>query len=431
MPNAPKPGFSYDGKTLTADGLPLPKLAERFGTPLYVYSGPLLRENFHRVRRPFASADPMVAYSVKANSNLAVLDLLHREGAWFDIVSGGELKRVLKAGIPAERAIFAGVGKSAEEMRAALRAGVMEFNLESEQEAERLADVARSLRRRADVAIRINPNVDARTHKYITTGKTENKFGVPLKRALRLARRIAEEMPALNLAGVHCHIGSQILDSSIHPNVVAAVMAFVDEVERETGAKLETLNFGGGYGIAYERGQKPLDLRPFARALLPELKRRGLRLILEPGRSIAAAAGLLLSRVEYVKPGDAKTFVILDASMTELLRPALYRAHHEILPVEKRAMPSGLVDFVGPVCETGDFLALDRESFIPSEGGLVAVMDAGAYGFVMASNYNTRPMAAEVLVDGGEAHLVRKRQTLNDLLRLESIPGVRDGAKGA
>ncbi len=428
MSIARKPGFAYDGKTLSADGLPLPELAERFGTPLYVYSGPLLRENFRLLREPFAGADPMVAYSVKANSNLAVLDLLHREGAYFDIVSGGELKRVLKAGIPADRAIFAGVGKTAAEMRAALRAGVMEFNLESEQEAERLAAVAKSLRRRADVAIRINPNVDAKTHKYITTGKTENKFGISLDRALRLARRIAEEMPALNLAGLHCHIGSQILDSSIHPNVVAIVMDFVDEVERATGGKLDTLNFGGGYGIAYERGQQPLDLRPFAEALLPELKKRGLRLILEPGRSIAAPAGLLLSRVEYVKPGDAKTFVVLDAAMTELLRPALYRAYHEILPVEKHPMPQGLVDFVGPVCETGDFLALDREAFVPHEGDLIAVMDAGAYGFVMASNYNTRPMPPEVLVDGGEAHLVRKRQTYGDLLRLESIPPRSAGA---
>lgn len=418
-----KTGFHYEGKSLKADGVPLAELAEKYGTPLYVYSGGALRENFHRLARPFAKADPLVAYSVKANSNLAVLDLLHREGAGFDIVSGGELKRVLKAGIPADRVIFAGVGKTEAEMRDALRAGVLEFNLESEAEAERLAAVAASMRRVADVAIRINPNVDAKTHKYITTGKKENKFGISLDRALGLSRRIAGEMPSLRLAGLHCHIGSQILDSSIHPNVVAIVMDFVDAVERETGVKLSTLNFGGGYGIAYEKGQKPLDVRPFAKALLPELKKRGLRLLLEPGRSIAAPAGVLLTRVEYMKPGDARTFAILDASMTELMRPTLYEAHHEILPVEKARRAKGTVDFVGPVCETGDFLALDRAAEVPAQGDLLAIMDAGAYGFVMASNYNTRPMAAEVLVDGGKAHLVRRRQTYNDLLRLESIPG--------
>jgi len=417
-----KTGFHYHGRHLLVDGLNLAELAAQHGTPLYVYSGGLLRANYRRVAKPFAKAGAMVAYSVKSNSNLAVLSLLAEEGACFDIVSGGELARVLRVGIKGDRIIFAGVGKSEDEMRAALKVGVAEFNVESEPEAERLNAVAGAMRRIAPVAIRVNPNIDAKTHKYISTGKTENKFGISLGRAMELAKNISTTLKNLRLDGLHCHVGSQILDPGVHPRVVAVVTEFARRVMAETGTQLRTLNFGGGYGIAYREGQTSLDLKPFADAVIPAAKELGVQLILEPGRSISAPAGVLLTKVEYIKKGDTKQFVIIDAAMTELLRPTLYEAHHEILPLVKARGKASVADYVGPVCESGDFLALNRESVVPSQGDLLAIMDAGAYGFVMSSNYNTRPRPAEILVDGGKAHVVRKRETYRDLLKLESIP---------
>lgn len=414
-------GFTYQDGALSVDGVPLASIAGQHGTPLYVYSAETMRRNYRRIADAFAGADVMIAYSVKSNSNLAVLGVLRELGAGFDIVSGGELERVRRAGIPGERVIFAGVGKTAEEIHAALAAGVAEFNVESEPEAERINAIAGGRGVRAPVALRINPNIDAKTHKYITTGKRENKFGISMERARSLARRMKDDLRHLELAGLHCHIGSQILDASIHPRVVEAVIHFAREVMEITGSPLRTLNFGGGFGIAYEPGQEPLDLRPFAERLLPALGELGVQLILEPGRSIAGPAGVLLTRVEYVKKGEEKTFVIHDAAMTELLRPTLYEAHHEILPVAEGKGDPGRVDFVGPVCETGDFLALDRETLLPEEGDLLAVMDAGAYGFVMASTYNARPRPAEVLVDGGVAHLVRRRESYEDLIRGEEL----------
>lgn len=414
-----KTGFYYEKNEMMVDGVSLSAIAAEHGTPLYVYSAGQLRANFRRVAKPFARVDHLVAYSVKSNSNLSVLRLLEAEGAGFDIVSGGELERVRKVGVPGERIIFAGVGKTQEEMAAALKAGVLEFNVESEAEAERLNLVAGQRRTVAPVALRVNPDVDAHTHKHITTGKAENKFGISMKRALELAKRFKTELPNLRLDGIHCHVGSQILDPGVHPQVVAKVGAFADELTREAGAKLRTLNLGGGFGIAYRDDQQPLDLKPFAAAVAPLVKRLGVKLILEPGRSISASAGVILATVEYIKRGDSKTFVIIDAAMTELIRPTLYEAHHRILPLTKRRATQGKVDVVGPVCESGDFLAKDREMPVPEEGELLAIMDAGAYAFVMASNYNSRPMSAEVLVEDGKARVVRKRQTMKDLLKAE------------
>ncbi|CAN5336008.1 diaminopimelate decarboxylase [soil metagenome] len=417
-----KSGFTYSGGKLHVDGVSVAKLAEEFGTPLYVYSGATLRENYRRIAKTFAKANCMVAYSVKSNSNLGVLALLDDEGAGFDIVSGGELERVRRIGVKGDRIIFAGVGKTEAEMREALKANVHEFNLESEAEAERLNTIAGAMKKRAAVAIRMNPNIDAKTHKYITTGKKENKFGISMARTLALSKHIVKNLKHLELIGLHCHVGSQILDSTIHPRIVSVFIAFAERVMKETGVQLKNLNFGGGFGVAYTKDQKQLDLKPFAAAVIPELKRLGARLLLEPGRSISASAGALLTTVEYVKPGDSRTFAVLDASMTELIRPTLYEAYHEILPVTKRRGKNVKVDFVGPVCESGDFLALDRAAQLPAQGDVLAIMDAGAYGFVMASHYNTRTNPAEVLIDGGKVHLVRKRETYNDLLKHETVP---------
>lgn len=416
-----KSGFRYEKNILSADGVSLEAIADEFGTPAYVYSGGLLKENYQRIAKPFAGIDAAIAYSVKSNSNLSVLKLLAEEGAYFDIVSGGELERVRRIGVPGEKIIFAGVGKTEAEMRTAIKAGVAEFNLESEVEAERLNAVAASMKRCAGVAIRINPNVDAKTHKYITTGKTENKFGISLNRALALGKRIVKEMPNLSLEGLHCHVGSQILDPNVHPRVVEVVTDFIRKFVKETGVDLKTLNLGGGFGIAYREDQKALDMKAFAKSVIPAVKELGAKLLLEPGRSIAGPAGILLTKVEYIKQGDTRTFVIVDGSMTELLRPTLYEAWHDIIPVVKKRRKVGTVDFVGPVCESGDFLALNRESPVPAQGDLLAIMNAGAYGFVMASHYNTRPNVPEILVENGKARLVRKRETYGDLVKNEVV----------
>lgn len=416
-----KNGFYYEGNELVVDGVSFSELAKEYGTPLYVYSASTLKANYQRIAKALSKLDVAIAYSVKSNSNLSILRLLAAEGACFDIVSGGELLRVQKAGIDPSRVIFAGVGKTVEEMRAALKAGVREFNLESEMEAERLNDVAASMKKIASVAIRINPNVDAKTHKYITTGKSENKFGVSFAQALALSRRIGNDLSSLRLDGFHCHVGSQILDQDVHLRVVNVVADFIRQVIEETGAELKTLNFGGGFGIAYEKGQKPLNLSPFAKAVAPLLKEFGVQLVVEPGRSISGPAGVLLSEVQYIKHSETKVFVIINGSMTDLMRPTLYQAHHEMKPVEKRRGKKAVLDIVGPVCETGDFLALGREGVVPHQGDLLALMDAGAYGFVMSSNYNTRPRAAEILVDNGVATVIRKRETYRDLLKNEIL----------
>ncbi|MCB2154165.1 diaminopimelate decarboxylase [bacterium] len=419
MPRNDRP-FQYRDNALACDGVPLSDIAAEFGTPLFVYSAGTIRRNFRRIAKAFAAARPLVAYSTKANTNGAILRLLAAEGAGFDIVSGGELDRVRRAGVGGDRIIFAGVGKTVAEMRQALKAGVLEFNLESAAEAERLNDVAASMKRIAPVAIRVNPDVDARTHKFISTGRKENKFGLWLEDAAQLAQRI-RDLPNLRLEGLHAHIGSQILDAEPHRNAVAVLDEFINGLASE-GIEVHTLNFGGGFGIAYEPGQKALDLKAVAREVVGLVKRHNLKLILEPGRSIVGPAGALLTRVEFIKPGHDRTFAVIDAAMTELIRPALYQAYHEILNVDRRRGKTALMDIVGPVCESADFLAQKREMIAPRPGDLLAALDAGAYGFVMASNYNSRPKPAEVLVDGGQAHLIRRRETARDLTKHEVVP---------
>lgn len=412
--------ISYQGNTLLIDGLSPADLAAEFGTPLFVYSAETIRTNYRRIRDAFAAANPLIAYSVKANTNGSIIRLLANEGSGFDVVSGNELHRVLEAGAEAHKAIFAGVGKTAEEMRFALQAGVRMFNVESPAEAERLNTVALELGKRAPVCIRINPEVDAKTHHHITTGKKENKFGMSLEAGKTLAREIHSK-PGLKLEGLHAHIGSQILHSDPHQEAVQVVDRFISELVAE-GIKLTTLNFGGGFGIAYQDGQKALELKPVADSVIALAQKYSLQLILEPGRSIIAPAGLFLTKVEYIKYGKSHPFIIIDGAMTEMIRPALYEAYHEIYPVVKRAGEAVPADVVGPVCESGDFIAKQRPLVIPQSGDLLAIMDAGAYCSAMSSNYNSRQRPAEILVDQGKAHLVRKRETLNDLYRHEVVP---------
>ena len=414
------PVFKYRGKELVVDGVPLATIAADHGTPVFVYSAEALRKNYRRIAKAFKAVKPMLAYSVKANSNGAILRVLAAEGAGFDVVSANEMDRVLKAGIAADRIIFAGVGKTADEMRRALKAGVMEFNVESPAEAIRLNEVALSMKKVAPVAIRINPNVDAKTHKHITTGKKENKFGMSLKAGRDLAARI-KELPGLRLDGLHAHIGSQILSSDPHVQAAAIVDAFMSELEAD-GHALKTLNFGGGFGISYKEGDAPLDLDAVAATVGALVKKHNVRLLMEPGRSIVGPAGALVTKVEYIKKGDSRTFVIIDGAMTEIIRPALYEAHHDILPLAKAKGTESPVDVVGPVCETGDFLALQRPMVVPAQGDLLAILDAGAYCSVMSSNYNSRPRPAEVLVDNGVAHLVRRAESRADLTRHEVMP---------
>ncbi|MBI5155218.1 diaminopimelate decarboxylase [Candidatus Poribacteria bacterium] len=406
---------------LTWEGVALDDLAGRHGTPLFVYSAQAIRANFRRIQDAFAATKPLIAYSVKANSNGALLRLLALEGAAFDIVSGGELERVRRAGAEGSRMIFAGVGKTREEMRAALECGVLEFNIESAAEAERLEEVAAESGRTAPVALRVNPDVDPRTHAYISTGKKENKFGLDLESARALVRRLGE-FRHLRFEGLHAHIGSQILDPEPYRQAAGVLDEFLAGLKAE-GFAPKTLNLGGGFGIAYHPGHEALDLRPIGACVGDLVWRHGLRLILEPGRAIIGAAGLLLTRVEYVKRGMDRTFVIVDASMTENIRPALYSAHHEIVPVrEHGASEPETFDVVGPVCESADFLALARKMPRPTPGEVLAIRDCGAYCFAMASNYNSRRRPAEVLLDGGVAHLIRERETLEDLVRLEVVP---------
>lgn len=410
-----------DGE-LHCDGVSVAALAREHGTPLFVYSADSLRRNFRRIASAFSAAKPLVAYSVKANSNGAIIRVLHKEGSGFDVVSANEMDRAIRAGVPADRIIFAGVGKTREEMARALKAGVKEFNLESPAEAGLLDEVARAARKVAPVAIRVNPDVDAKTHKHISTGKKENKFGMSFEAARDLASRIAG-MKGLSLEGLHAHIGSQILATDPHHQAVERVDEFIALLKAD-GHSLRTLNFGGGFGIAYKPDQEPLDLKPVAKVVCALAKKHKLALLLEPGRSIVGPAGVFVTEVQYIKHGASHPFAIVDGAMTEMIRPALYEAYHEIVPVAKprKAAPSVVLDVVGPVCESADFLALKREMPLPQQGDLLAVLDAGAYCSAMSSNYNSRRRPAEVLVDGGKAHVIRKRESFADLVRNEVVP---------
>ena len=402
---------------LWLDGVALGEVAQRFGTPCYVYSRSAIEAAFREFDTGLAGVAHLVCYAVKANSNLAVLDVLARLGAGFDIVSGGELARVLAAGASPDRVIFSGVGKSEAEMRAALAAGIRCFNVESEPELERLNAIAGSMGVRAPVSLRVNPDVDARTHPYISTGMAGNKFGIPHARALA-AYRQAAALPHLDVRGVGCHIGSQILEIAPLDEALERVLELAAALDAE-GIRPRHLDLGGGFGIRYRDEVAP-DIGAYCKRLAARLAGSGYEVMLEPGRAIAGAAGVLLTRVEYLKLDKAKHFAVVDASMSELIRPALYASWHEIVPVlEAAGRERHTYDVVGPVCESADVLGTDRALAIAA-GDLLAILDTGAYGMTMASNYNSRPRPAEVLLDRGKAIEVRSRESIASLFALES-----------
>jgi len=408
--------FAYKGGELHAEGVPLARIAERHGTPCYVYSRAALTGAWRGFDAAFGARDHLVCYAVKANSSLAVLNVLARLGSGFDIVSGGELARVLAAGGDPRKVVFSGVGKSEAEMRQALAAGILCFNVESAGELDRLDRIAAAAGKTAAVSLRVNPDVDPRTHPYIATGLKENKFGIAWQDAPGLYRR-ARELKHLAVSGIGCHIGSQLTDIAPFTEALDRVLELADRLAAD-GVKLSHVDIGGGLGIRY-RDEAPPAFADYARALTARLGDRALKLMLEPGRALIGNAGLLLARVEYLKHGAEKNFAVVDAAMNDLLRPALYDAWHEVLPVAESG-GGRTYDVVGPVCESGDFLARDRRLDV-HEGSLLAILSAGAYGMSMSSNYNTRPRAAEVMVDGAEAHVIRKRETVAELFAGESL----------
>jgi diaminopimelate decarboxylase len=409
--------FLYLNNQLHIEDASLDSIAQQYGTPCYVYSRVALKEGFHQFELALQAREHLICYAVKANANLAILNTFAKLGAGFDIVSGGELQRVLAAGGDARKVVFSGVGKTASEMRAALEADILCFNVESAAELERLNEVAGFMGKLAPVSLRVNPDVDAKTHPYISTGLKQSKFGVAYTDAIALYRK-ATELKHVRITGIDCHIGSQLTEISPFIAAVEKVLELVD-ILAEQGIHLEHLDLGGGLGICYNDETPPL-IAEYVAALLKALEGRTQKLILEPGRVLVGNAGALLTRVEYLKPGEAKNFAIVDAAMNDLMRPALYDAYHEILPVSCENYPSSVFEVVGPVCESGDFIGHSRDLAI-AQGSLLAIMSAGAYGMSMSSNYNTRPRAAEVMVDGNLVHLVRERETVQQLFAGESI----------
>ena len=443
--------FHYRDGRLFCEDAEVGIAAERFGTPLYLYSAGTILDHYGRLDEALAELDHLICYAVKANSNRAILRLLCDAGAGFDIVSGGELCRALKAGADPGKCTFAGVGKSREEIGYALEQGVYSFNIESEAELDYINEIASVKNQSTPIALRVNPDVETQTHQYISTGKSENKFGIALEQAAKVYER-ARKMPAVAIRGVQMHIGSQITKAAPFVAAIKKIAPLVTELKSKYA--IEFFSIGGGLGIAYESSiasgsgdwwtsqrSHPLTIRDYVDAILPPLTRFGLRILLEPGRLLVGNAGILLTRVRYMKETAQKKFAIIDAGMNDLIRPALYGSYHEIVPVEKiiqpspQSSPSGRgsreaagegktnkIDVVGPVCESGDFFAQDREMPELHAGDLLAVMSAGAYGFVMASNYNSRPFPAEALVRGDKVALIRRRQTIEDLTRDEVDP---------
>ena len=427
--------FHYTNGRLHAENVDLEKLANEHGTPLFVYSRATIEDHFKRLDGAIAELDHLICYAVKANSNLAVLNLIAKMGGGFDIVSAGELFRVLKAGGEAGKCTFAGVGKTRAEIEYALDQGIYSFNVESEAELHFINRVAKDLGKVAPVAVRVNPNVDAKTHAKITTGKKENKFGIDFDRIAEVYARAARECESVEIRGVQMHIGSQLTSTDPYVEAVQKMVPLVEDLKARH--PLQFFSIGGGIGIVYQdslgsgRGEwwettgpeaHPLTIQAYADAVVPTLKPLGLRILLEPGRFMVGNAGLMLTRVLYEKQGGVKTFKIVDAGMNDLIRPTLYEGWHDIVPVNEPSSDAReIVDVVGPICESGDFLAQNREIPVTKEGDLLAAMSAGAYGFTMASNYNTRPFAAEILADGDTAHVVRERQTLEDLIKGERV----------
>lgn len=407
-----------DGE-LYCESVPLARIAEREGTPLYVYSRATLERHFRVFDGAFSAVPHLSCYSVKANSNLALLRLFGRLGSGVDVVSGGEIRRALKAGITPEKIVYSGVGKTRSEIELALSHDILMFNVESAQELELINQVAAEKGVRARVALRVNPDVDPQTHPYISTGLKKNKFGISIEDAFDVYGRAAA-LKAVDVAGIDCHIGSQITAVQPFVDALARVKAFVHRL-REQGIEIRLIDLGGGLGIMYN-GEQPPEPGDYASAIISELSDMDCTLILEPGRCLVGNAGCLVTRVLYTKTTQLKNFVIVDAGMNDLLRPSLYDAHHAVLPVNRQSGTVITADVVGPICETGDFIARDREIIQPEQGDLLAVMSAGAYGFSMASNYNSRFRPAEVLVDGSKYYVIRRRETFDDLVQCEILP---------
>ena len=412
--------FELKNGELHAENVALSQIAAQFNTPCYVYSKAALTQAFTDFKAGLNGSNHLVCFAVKANPNIAILNLFAKLGAGFDIVSGGELARVLAAGGDPQKIVFSGVGKTADEMRAALNAGIFCFNVESASELKRLNDVAKSMGKIAPVSLRVNPNVDAKTHPYISTGLKNNKFGVAFEDALIVYQQAAA-MPNIAVHGVDCHIGSQITELAPFIEALDLILGLVDKLT-EINIAISHIDVGGGIGIKYA-DESPPEFNVYAKAILDKLADRNVKLLFEPGRALVGNAGVLLTKVEYIKPAEAKNFAIVDAAMNDLMRPALYDAYHDIVPVIPRALlgtgETTHYEIVGPVCESGDFLGHDRKLNL-QEGDLLAIMSAGAYGMSMASNYNTRPRATELIVDGDQVFVVRQREKISDLFALET-----------
>jgi diaminopimelate decarboxylase len=418
--------FEYRNGEMFAEGVPLKRIAKEVGTPAYVYSLATLKRHFRVFDQAFVAVPHIVCFSVKANSNIALLRAFAKEGGGFDIVSGGELFRALKAGGDPKKIVFSGVGKKKPEIEYALKSGILMFNVESEDEMVALNEIAAGVGRKAPISLRINPDVDPQTHPYISTGMKKAKFGVDIKRSLESYKKAAS-LPNLEVVGVDCHIGSQLTSVAPFVDALGRVREYLDRVLvgslKKEGAQIRYLDLGGGLGISY-RDEMPPHPEEYAKAIIQGLEGLNVTLILEPGRVIVGNAGILVTEVQYIKETDDKNFVIVDGGMNDLIRPALYGSYQEIQPVLQRSAEKIVADVVGPICESGDFFAKDREIERPQRGDLLAVMSAGAYGFTMASNYNSHPKPPEVLVDGDEYHVIRARETMEDLIRGESIPKI-------
>jgi diaminopimelate decarboxylase len=415
-------GFEYRDNEFHAEGVPVRRIVESFGTPCYIYSFSALKHGFALYNNAFSSIDPLICYSVKANSNLAILKAYANFGAGFDIVSLGELRRVLIAGGAPQKIVFSGVGKTLDEMREAIISEILFFNVESTEELEALNTVAKDFKKKARVAIRVNPDIDPKTHPYITTGLKESKFGIDIDKAVYVYEQ-ASRMDGIEIVGIDAHIGSQIFDLTPFADSLRKLIE-LSALLRDEGINIQYIDIGGGLAISYEVGEVSPKPRDYAEIVARELRGKPYRLVLEPGRSLVGNAGILVTKVIYLKEGETKKFVIVDAAMNDLIRPAFYDSYHEILNVSQGNSQEERVDIVGPVCESGDFFAKDREVPRVKKGDLLAILSAGAYGFVMSSNYNSRPRVPEVLVHGGEYFLVREREKIEDLMRGESIPEI-------